>query len=272
MKKIFNLLLVLLFVSFCTFSFSSCDKGSDNPQIDDEEYTEDESGDIDVLYTYENFKKIVKALKIDGFTLISITSGESSSDEYEATYKNSKGNYLFIKIGSFATSEPVWMDENNTYLFEGRKAEFASVGTIHGLVIFLQQIDAEFSVMATVNLGKETFESIARTSGFINVEPQTVEWPAGIAEDHIFDGYLIEVEIGPTSADGFSQEMIATMLLTDEFQQSYKKTFDSYFDGMSDHIVFPNGTYLIPAGGNYGNDLYETFEKYDRVQLMYYMD
>lgn len=270
MKKSTNLLLVLLFVSFCTFSFSSCDKG-ETPQ-DNEEYFEDETGEIDVLYTYENFKKLVKALKVDGFTLISITSGESSSDEYEATYKNSKGNYLFIKIGSFATSEPVWMDENNTYLFEGRKAEFASAGTIHGLVIFLPQIEAEFSVMATVNLGKESFESIAKNSGFIDVEPQTAEWPTDIAADHKFDGYLIEVEIGPTSADGFSKEMLATMLLTDELQKSYKKTFDSYYDGMVDHIVFPNGTYLIPPGGYYGNDLYETYEKYDRIEFSYYIE
>jgi len=272
MKKILNLVFTFFLASFLTFSFSSCDKGSDNPYIEDEEYSEDESGDIEVLYTYENFKKKVKALKVDGFTLISITSGESNSDEYEATYKNSKGNYLFIKIGSFATSEPVWMDENSTYIFEGRKTEFSSAGTIHGLVIFLPQIEAEFSVMATTNLGKDTFEEIAINTGFINVEPETVAWPAGIPEDHKFAGYLIEVEIGPTSADGFSQEMFATMILTDELQKSYKKTFNTYYDEMSDHIVFPNGTYLIPPGGYYGDDLYETYKMYDRVEFEYYIE
>lgn len=272
MKKFLNQLFLFLLISFSTVMLNSC-IGDDLPNVDDEEYTEDDGGNIDVLFTYENFKKKVKTLNIDGFTLISITSGESSSDEYEATYKNSKGNYLFVKIGSFATSEPVWMDENNTYIFEGRKTEYASAGTIHGLVIFLPQIEAEFSVMATTNLGKETFENIAINTGFINAEPETVAWPAGMPDNHKFAGYLIEVEVGDYyETEGFTKQMRAVMLLTDELQKSYKNTFNTYYDGMSDHIVFPNGTYLIPPGGYYGDDLYETYKMYDRVEFDYYIE
>ena len=250
----------------------SCNK-EDSGITDLEEYYENEESKVEVLLTFENFKKQVKTLKIDGFTLISLTAGEDGSKDYEAKFKNDAGKYLFVKIGELATSEPIWYNSQNTYLLNERKTEYANTQLIHGLTIHLPQIEAEMSVYATVDLGKTNFETIARQSGFLTKYPETVDWPATIPENHKFNGWLLEVEVADyDETPGFTKQMFATMMITDEVVQSYIETFNTYFDPNSDHIVFPNGTYMIVPGENYDNsNLYDYYDKYERIEFMYYM-
>lgn len=267
--KLTQILLVSLFLLILT---TSCgDKVTGVNDLDD--YYENEESKVEVLLTFDNFKKQIKALKIDGFTLISITAGEDGDKEYSATFKNKDGRYLFINIGELATREPIWYDPDNTYLLDERKAEYANTQLIHGLTIHLPQIEAQMSVHATIDLGKSAFESIARRSGFLTVAPVTVPWPANVPDDHKFRGWLLEVEIDDYyETEIFTKQMFATMMLNDELVASYKEIFNAYFDPDTDHIVFPNGTYLIVPGENYETDnLYDYYNKYDRIEFVYYI-
>ncbi|HQP80999.1 MAG: hypothetical protein QMB37_09710 [Paludibacteraceae bacterium] len=263
----------IFFVLSALFIFNVACTKENNGITDTDEYYENEESKVEVLLTFENFKKHVKTLKISGFSLVAITAGEDGSKEYEAKFKNKDGRYLFVKIAELATKEPVWYNPQNTYLLDERKAEYANTQLIHGLTIHLPQIEAAMSVHATVDLGKANFETIARQSGFLTIDPETVQWPTTVPENHKFKGWLLEVEVADyAETPGFTKQMFATMMVTDELVQSYKETFNAYFDNNSDHIVFPNGTYMIVPGENYdNNNLYDFYSKYDRIQFMYYM-
>lgn len=262
----------LLSITFFAFTVA-CSK--DNKDEEDVyEYYENEEGSVDVLLTFDTFKTKVKALKIDGFTLVSVTANEDGSKEYEARYVNKDGKYLFVKIGELATSEPVWLDPENTYLLDDRKSEYANTTLIHGLTIHLPQIEAEMAVHSTIDLGKTSFESIARKSGFLAVAPVTVAWPIGIPENHKFKGWLLQVDLGSyDEMPGFTKQMFAVMMLNDELADSYKDAYNSYYDNSTNHIVFPNGTYLVVPDENlYNSDnLYDSYGRYDRIEFMYYI-
>lgn len=270
--KHFKLQQVFFVLSAFVLFTVACNK-ENNGNSDMDEYYENEESKVEVLLTFENFKKQVKALKISGFSLVSVAAGEDGSKQYEARFKNKEGNYLFVKIVELATSEPVWYNPQNIYLLDERKAEYANTQLIHGITVHLPQIEAGMDVHATVDLGKTTFETIARQSGFLTIDPETVAWPATVPENHKFKGWLLAVEVADyAETPGFTKQMFAAMMLTDELVQSYKETFNAYFDPNSDHIVFPNGTYMVVPGENYdNNNLYDFRQKYDRIEFMYYM-
>lgn len=262
LQPIFFLLSILFIFTL------SCNK--ENFGINDD-YYENEEGKVEVLLTFQNFKNHVKTLQIDGFTLISITAGEDGEKEYLATFKNKNGKYLYIKIGELATSEPVWYNPQNTYMLDGRKAEYANTILMHGLTIHLPQIEAEMDVYATIDLGKSTFEGIARRSGFLTIDPETVDWPANIPENHKLSGWLLDVKIDDYyDSESFTKQMFATMMVNDVLVNSYQEVFNAYYDSYVNHIVFPNGTYLIPVDDSNGN-LYDFYDEYERIEFVYYM-
>lgn len=235
-------------------------------------YYENQEGVVDVRLTFENFKKHVKALTVNDFTLISITAGEDSDKEYVATYKNKSGSYLFVKIGELATSEPIWYDIENTYLLDERKAEYSNTSLIYGLTIHLPQIEAEMSVHALIDLGKSNFEAIARQSGFLTIEPETIAWPAILPETHKFKGWLLEIEIYDyDEGEEFSKQMDVTMMVNDDLAASYKEKYNTYYDEKSNHIVFPDGTYMIVPDQYYDDNIYNIYKKYDRITFHYYL-
>ena len=273
MKTINTTWKTFLVLVFFAFTVAACDKAENDPAVN-EEYYENEESEVEVLLTFENFKKQVKALSIDGFSLMSITAGEDGDKEYEATFKNKAGNYLFIKIGEMFTSEPIWADKENTYMFNERKSEYYTMGYISGVTIFLPQIEAEFGVYATTDLGKEKFENIASATGFLAIDPETVAWPNGIPENYKLDGFLLEAELFDyAETPDFTKQMYAVMMLTDALAQSYKNVCNAYYDDLSDYIVFPDGTYLqVPDENLYNkNDLYKSYSKYQRIEFMYYI-
>jgi len=259
--------LPIMIIWILSLLFIACDKENT------EDYYENQEGDVEVLLTFGNFKKQIKSLTISNFMLISITAGESGSHEYEATYKNKEGKYLFVKIGELATTEPIWLNPHNTYyLVEERKAEYGNSGYIYGLTIHLPQLEAEMGVYATTDLGKSEFEKIANQSGFLIIDPETVSWPANIPANHKLAGWLLDVSIGDYyDTPGFSKQMDATMMLNDELAQAYKNAYNTYYDDETNHIVFPNGTYLIVPSDYFNNDIYGIYEKYDRITFHYYL-
>lgn len=287
LKIDFLIIVLMLFVALANFSCDKNDNKIEN-EIEDEiesdrptegevsgDYYEEETSEVAILLTFENFKKMIKALKISDFTLMSITAGEDGSKEYKATYKNKDNKYFYIKIeeGNYHSPvEPIWGNSDNTYFIDDRKAEYFSEQTIHGLTIFLPQIEAYMMVYATTDLGKEKFESLAKESGFLKVNPETVNWPTEIPENQKLNGFLVSVEYGDyNDSDGFSKLLIATILLTDELEKSFYEKHKSFYEENSGYIAFPDGTYLELPDQNVENSLYNTYKKYERIEFNYYI-
>ena len=250
-------------------TLSACDKNE--TEVDD--YYENEESEVEVLLTFDTFKKQVKSLNIDGFTLISVTAGEDGDHEYNATFKGKSDNYLYIKVTELFSNEPTWMDESGTYLLDDRKTEYSSSGYIHGLTIYLPQMEAEMGVYATTDFGKSAFESIARSTAFLVMDPdKLVEWPPLIPDNHKLNGFLLEVDLGDYSdAAGFTKLMVAEMMVTDELAQDFQQVYNDYYDSYTNHIIFPNGTYMQPGTDDFTNDIYYLSNEYQRITFVYYL-
>jgi hypothetical protein len=217
------------------------------------------------LITFEQFKEKVSGVSVPGFSGRPQIENEEDEGIFQAAFL--KGNDMFlIKIEARHYS-PGWTA--SPYKLDGKNAEFGLMAQLAMLLVDLPETYSVLTLVSNKIKDKATLEGVALETGFLQMAAESAGWPSHIPADYRLKGALLEATEGKDYDAGFSYQVRAKLIMSDQLKQSLLQLVNTYEDE-GDFLRFPNGIILnYPFSDIESMD--EMYNEHDVITFTYYI-
>ncbi len=199
----------------------------------------------EMAITFDEFEAVVRQLKIPGFSSIAeVSEEEGEYAEYQAYFF--AGNNMFSLKMEPRKGGPVW--GSTSYLLAGREAEYAVSGNLAILTIDLPPLESVLTLMSNKMKDKQQFEEIARNTGLLQKNYETVPWPDEIPAAYRPFCTVVGVEKYESETEGYTTDYVLTVLMDENLKASFRRLRSAYEDN-GNYIAFPDATMLTQQHG-----------------------